>query len=300
MAHGPGAGLRASIRSADCDRFGSPRAITRRARLHDATPARPTDSGPALFLALCAKAPGPGHLARAPLVYSPPRAPFGRPPRQSSVFVPQGVACRCPRTSSPPLPGASSARSSAGRRRVHLRDLARAARAEVGPRRQRCSSTRRRPPTTGYPSASGASSRAAPGSRSGPTSRSSSPATAPSADSRPAAQAGGPRPRRHRAQPPLQLRAVHHRRRQPPRPCRLAGGRRASRARPTTRCSSTRRPASARRTCCTRSETTCFRSAAAPWSATRPSRRSRTTSSGRSGRARSTASSRPTATPTCC
>ena len=41
--------------------------------------------------------------------------------------------------------------------------------------------------------------------------------------------------------------------------------------------------ASARPTCCTRSATTCWRSAVAPSSATRPSRRSRTTSSRRSG-----------------
>ena len=51
--------------------------------------------------------------------------------------------------------------------------------------------------------------------------------------------------------------------------------------RPTTRCSSTARPASARRISCTRSATTCAPTAAARRSATRPSRRSRTTSSPR-------------------
>ena len=109
-----------------------------------------------------------------------------------------------------------------------------------------------------------------------------------------------PRPRRRRAQPALQLRPVHHRRRQSPRPRRLAGGRRAPR--PGLQPAVPARPAGPRedppppgdrqlRRC---------RSATAPPSATRRPRRSPTTSSGHSVRGPSIASSRPTATPTCC
>ena len=110
----------------------------------------------------------------------------------------------------------------------------------------------------------------------------------------------GPRPRRRRAEPPLQLRAVHHRRRQPPRPRRGAGGRRASR--------SGLQPAVPARSARPRQDPPAARHRQLrprvrrrrPASATRPSRPSPTSSSARSGRARWTASSTPTATPTCC
>ena len=74
------------------------------------------NNAPALFPALCVKAHRSADPGRAPLVYSPALGASWSPSLAHRLaFVPQGVACRCPRTSSPPLPGASSARSSGER-----------------------------------------------------------------------------------------------------------------------------------------------------------------------------------------
>ena len=71
-------------------------------------------------------------------------------------------------------------------------------------------------------------------------------------------------------------------------------------ARPTTRCSSTATPGSARPTCCTRSATTSAASTPGPRCATSPARSSPTSSSTRSATTGRTGSSGATATSTCC
>ena len=119
----------------------------------------------ALFLALCAKPAGAADRATSAAdIFAAPGAPFHAPPSSNPPsFVPQGVACRCPRTSSPPLPGASSARSSGsavGESTFEIwlapLELRRA------PRRQAARRRADGDPATGSPSASAGCSRAAP------------------------------------------------------------------------------------------------------------------------------------------
>ena len=286
----PGAGLRASIRSGDCGRFAS--SAARR------NPAR--EAAWRFFSRFASRPPEAAHLAHSPLVYSPPRASFGRLPRNQIHLRP---ARGCLSLSAHLEPTVAWRELRAELRRavgestyeIWLASLElRSVRSRHAARRRH-----RRPRTTGSPSASGGSSRAAPESHSGRTSGSSSPVMVPIARTDRA-----PRPRASTSPPARSTPATASTSSSSatatasPTPRRWRSP--SFPARPTTRCSSTPRRASARRTSSTRSATTCSRSAAARSSDTRPSRRSPTTSSERSGLDRSIASSRPTATPTCC